>query len=92
MPLIWIQLPVPSPPEAYFTVIEMCTDQTTVEGETDNTFTVVDYVWALEEQGWLSEVRIAEIDEIKITEIEITETETIETEITKTSFVIVISE
>ena len=80
------------PPEAYFTVIEMSTDQITVEGEADNTFTVIDYVLALEEQGGLSEVRIAEIDEVKITEIEITETETIETEITVISFIIVISE
>jgi type IV pilus assembly protein PilM len=80
------------PPQAYFTVIEMSTDQTTVEGEADDTFTVIDYVWALEEQGWLSEVRIAEIDETTITEVEVTETETIETEITVIPFIIVISE
>jgi len=79
------------PPEAYFTVIEMSTDQITVEGEADNVFTVIDYVLALEEQGGLSEVRIAKIDETKITEIEITETETIETEITVISFIIVIT-
>jgi Tfp pilus assembly protein PilN len=79
------------PPEAYFTVIEMGTDQITVEGEADSSFTVINYVMALEAQGRLSEVRIAEIDEVEITEIEITETETIETEITVISFIIVIS-
>ena len=79
------------PPEVYFTVIEMGTDQITIEGEADNAFTVINYVMALEALGRLSEVRIAEIDEVEITEIEITETETIETEITVISFIIVIS-
>jgi Tfp pilus assembly PilM family ATPase/Tfp pilus assembly protein PilN len=51
------------PAEAYFTSIEMGTDQITIEGEADNPFTIIDYVKALEAQGVLSEVRIAEIDE-----------------------------
>jgi len=83
-------LTIAIPPEAYFTSIDMGTDQITVEGVADNPFTVINYVMALEEQGGFSEVRIAKIDEV-ITETEITETETIETEITVTSFIIVIS-
>lgn len=56
------------PAEAYFTSIEMGTDQITIEGEADSPFTVIDYVRALETQGVLSEVRIAEIDESTSTE------------------------
>jgi Tfp pilus assembly protein PilN len=51
------------PSEANFTYLEIGTDQITVEGEADSSFTVISYVKALEAQGGLSEVRIAEIDE-----------------------------
>lgn len=52
------------PAKAYFTSIEIGTDQITVEGEADSPFTVINYAIALEAQGRFSEVRIANIDEI----------------------------
>jgi Tfp pilus assembly PilM family ATPase/Tfp pilus assembly protein PilN len=61
------------PSDAYFTSIEIDTEQITVEGEADSSFTVVSYAMALEAQGRLSEVRIGEIDESKSTEGETTE-------------------
>ena len=73
------------PAEAYFTSIEMDTDQITIEGEADSPLTVIDYVRALEAQGGLSEVRIAGIDES--TEA----TETTEAEVTRITFTIVIT-
>jgi type IV pilus assembly protein PilM len=51
------------PSEANFTYLEIGTDQITVEGEADSSFTVISYAKALETQSGLSEVRIAEIDE-----------------------------
>lgn len=51
------------PSEAYFTSIEIGTDQITVEGESDNSFTVISYATALESLARFSEVRIAEINE-----------------------------
>ena len=77
------------PSDAYFTSIEIGTDQIIVEGEADSPFSVIIYVTALEGQWGPSEVRIAEIDES--TEIETTETETTESESTEVSFTIVIS-
>lgn len=55
------------PSEAYFTSIEIGTDQFTVEGEADSSFVVISYAMALEAQGGLSEVRIVEINESKST-------------------------
>jgi len=72
------------PSEAYFTSIEMDTDQITIKGEVDSPLTVIDYVRALEAQGGLSEVRIAEIAES-------TEAGAAETEGTRLTFTIVIS-
>ena len=72
------------PSDAYFTSMEMGTEQIIVEGEAGSPLSVLIYATALEGQRGLSEVRIAEIDEG--TEIETTETET-----TVISFVIVIS-
>ena len=51
------------PSEAYFTSIEIDTDQITVEGESDSSFTVISYATALESLARFSEVRIAEINE-----------------------------
>ena len=51
------------PSEAYFTSIEIGTDQITVEGESDSSFTVISYATALESLARFSEVRIAEINE-----------------------------
>ena len=67
------------PSEAYFTSMEIGTDQITVKGEADSSFTVISYAMALEAQGRLSEVRIAEIDE------------STEAETTGVSFTIIIS-
>lgn len=58
------------PSEAYFTSIEIGTDEITVGGEADNPFTIISYVLALGAQGGLSEVRIAQIGESEITEAE----------------------
>jgi Tfp pilus assembly protein PilN len=74
------------PPRAYFTSIQIGTDQITVEGEADNSFTVVSYAMALEAQWGLSEVRISEIDKSEITEAETTETAG-----TGVSFIIIIT-
>jgi len=74
------------PTEAYFTSIGIGTDQITVGGEADNSFTVVSYATALEVQRGFSEVRIAEIGESESTEAETTEVES-----TGVSFIIVIS-
>ena len=65
--------------EAYFTSIEIGTDQITVEGKADSAFTVISYATALEAQAGFSEVRIAEIDE------------STEAESTGVSFIIVFS-
>jgi Tfp pilus assembly PilM family ATPase/Tfp pilus assembly protein PilN len=54
------------PVEAYFTSVDKGNEQITVEGEADNSFTVVDYVMALEALEEYSEVRIVRIDESKI--------------------------
>jgi Tfp pilus assembly protein PilN len=56
------------PSEANFTSINIGTDQITVEGEAASSFTVISYAKALEAQGGLSEVRIAEINEPENTE------------------------
>ena len=89
------------PPRAYFTSIdigteqitvegeiEIGTDQITVESEVDAAFVVISYATALEGQGWFREVRIAEIDKGTRTETEITETTVYEFEITATGTVI----
>lgn len=74
------------PSGAYFTSIEIGTDQITVTGEADSSFTVISYAMALESQGEFSEVRLAEIGESKNTEAETTEVES-----RGVSFMIVIS-
>ena len=56
------------PSEANFTYLEIGTDQLVVVGEAASSFTVISYAKALEAQGGLSEVRIAEIDEPENTE------------------------
>ena len=48
---------------ADFTSVEIDTDQITLEGVADNSFTVIDYTMALETSGKFSEVRIAQIDD-----------------------------
>ena len=63
------------PSGAYFTYIEVGTDQITVKGEADSSFTVISYAMALESQGGFSEVRVAEIGESRSTEAETTEVE-----------------
>ncbi len=72
------------PSEAYFTSIEIDTDQITVEGEADSSFTAISYAMALEAQGRFSEVRIVEIDKS-------TAAKTTAAESTGVSFIIVIS-
>jgi len=72
------------PYEARFTFVEIGTDEITVKGEADSSFTVINYAMALEEQGGFPEVRIAGIDSS-------TETETTEAENTWVSFSIVIT-
>jgi type IV pilus assembly protein PilM len=74
------------PSEAYFTFIEVGTDQVTVRGEADSSFTVISYTMALESLGNFSEVRLAQISESQSTEAETTEVET-----SGVSFMIVIS-
>ncbi len=49
------------PSGAYFTSIELGTNQITVNGEATSSFTVVSYATALEASGVFPEVRIAEI-------------------------------
>jgi len=58
------------PSEAYFTSINIDTDQITVEGEADSAFTAINY--AREAQRRFPEVRIAAIDESESTEAEST--------------------
>lgn len=79
------------PSEAYFTSIEIGTDEITVVGEADNSFTVISYAVALEAQGRFSEVRIAGINESKSTEAETPETGSTEAEGSGVSFRIVIT-
>ena len=74
------------PDEAYFTSVKIGSDQITVEGEADNSFTVVDYVVALEKTGKFSEVRIAWINDSKSIAAE-----TAEAESTGVSFNIIIN-
>ncbi|MFQ5759224.1 MAG: PilN domain-containing protein, partial [Candidatus Bathyarchaeia archaeon] len=74
------------PSGAYFTSIEIGTDQVTVKGEADSSFTVISYAMALETQGVFSEVRIGEIGESRSTEAEATEMES-----SGVSFIIAIS-
>jgi len=52
------------PSEARFTSIEIGTDQITLEGEADSSFTIVSCATALEAQWGGAEVRISEIDRI----------------------------
>jgi len=61
------------------------TDQLTVNGEADSSYTIISYAMALEAQGIFSEVRIGEIGESRSTEAETTEAES-----TGVSFIIVI--
>jgi type IV pilus assembly protein PilM len=63
------------PSGAYFTSIQIGTDQITVEGEADSSFTVVSYAMALEAQWGLSEVRISAIDKTEVAKAEAAETE-----------------
>ena len=63
------------PAKAYFTSVEVGTDQITVVGEADSPFMVVDYVMALEALGKFPEVRIVWIDESKSTGDDTTEAE-----------------
>ena len=63
------------PAKAYFTSVEIGTDQITMVGEADSPFTVVGYVMALEALGKFSEVRIVWIDESKSTGDDTTEAE-----------------
>ena len=74
------------PDEAYFTSVKIGSDQITVEGEADNSFTVVDYVVALEKTGKFSEVRIVWINDSKSIAAE-----DIEAEPTGVSFNIIIN-
>jgi len=74
------------PSGAYFTSMEIGADQLNVQGEADNSFTVISYAMALEAQGVFSEVRIDEIGESRSTEAETTEVES-----SGVSFIIVIS-
>ncbi|MFC1914609.1 pilus assembly protein PilM [Chloroflexota bacterium] len=74
------------PDEAYFTSVKIGSDHITVEGEADNSFTVVNYVVALEKTGKFSEVRIAWINDSKSIAAE-----TAEAESTGVSFNIVIN-
>ena len=74
------------PSGAYFTSIELGTNQITVKGEADSSFTVVSYATALEAQGGFSEVRISEIGESRSIEAETTEVKSSEV-----SFTIVIN-
>lgn len=75
------------PSGAYFTSIEIVTDQLTVRGEADSPFTVISYALALETQGLFSEVRIVEIGGSKSGGAETTEGEN-----SRVSFTVVISE
>jgi len=74
------------PSGAYFTSIQIGTDQIIVEGKADSSFTVVSYAMALEARWGSSEVRISEIDKSEVTEAETTETEG-----TVVSFIIIIN-
>lgn len=63
------------PAKAYFTSVEVGTDQITVVGEADSPFMVIDYVMALEALGKFPEVGIVWIDESKSTGDNTTEAE-----------------
>jgi len=76
---------VPLPSGAYFTAIEIETDQLTIKGKADSAFTVISYAMALESHGEFSEVRLAEIGEGKSAETETTQVES------GVSFAIVVS-
>jgi len=71
------------PSGAYFTSIEIETNQITIKGEAASSFTVISYATALETQGVFSEVRIAEIRSA--------EAESMEAKSTTISFTIVIN-
>jgi len=74
------------PSGAYFTSIELGTNQITVKGEANSSFTVVSCATALEAQGGFSEVRISEIGKSRSIEAETTEVKNSEV-----SFTIVIN-
>ncbi|MFC1917971.1 pilus assembly protein PilM [Chloroflexota bacterium] len=64
------------PDEAYFTSVNIGSEQITVEGEAENAFTVVNYVSALEKTGKFLDVRIVRINDSNVIDSGITAVET----------------
>ena len=51
------------PQNTYFTDVDIDDTQITIQGETDNVFTVIEYATALETEQFFHNVRIAQLNE-----------------------------